>query len=514
MAQITIAKILECTKGTLLKGEETVVVKGFSVNSNKINNGDMFIPTIGERTNGHKYIDSALNNGAVATLTSEDIKNYIDGKVYIKVNDTLKAFQDIAAYMREQLPLPVVGVTGSVGKTTTKEMIAAALGIGRNTFKTEGNMNSQIGLSMMMTKLEKEHTAAVIEMGVSEPDEMDNLSRIAKPDFYVMTNIGVSHIGQFGSKENILKEKANIINGFEIENSKSFAYDLKDINCLFVNGDDEQLRKIADYKKYLNEKNAEDDNAQNVTAQSSTVEDSIVDEVDCPLSDKTKKALEKTKVITYGIDSKCDFRAVNIMTVKGQVHFDVAYRDKMEHIILNVLGRHNIYNALVAIAVARCFNIKPIDSKIGLFEYEPMAMRGTIEEHKGIKIIDDTYNASPDSMKSGVDVLLAVEGVEKRVAVLADILELGEKSYECHYEVGEYLTKKKIDEVVVIGKEAKAIEEAIKNDKECSIVTHSFDSNEEANAYLDGILGEKVAVLIKGSRGMHTDEIVEHIKSR
>ena len=111
----------------------------------------------------------------------------------------------------------------------------------------------------MMTKLEKEHTAAVIEMGVSEPDEMDNLSRIAKPDFFVMTNIGVSHIGQFGSKENILKEKANIVNGFEIENSKSFAYDLKDINCLFINGDDEQLRKIADYKVYLNELEANED---------------------------------------------------------------------------------------------------------------------------------------------------------------------------------------------------------------------------------------------------------------
>ena len=501
MARISINKILECTNGKLLCGDEDVIIKGFSVNSNNIKDGDMFIPTIGERTNGHKYIKSAFDNGAVATLTSEKIDEYVEGKVYIEVKDTLRAFQDIAAYMRERLPLPLVGVTGSVGKTTTKEMIAAALGIGRNTFKTEGNMNSQIGLSMMMTKLEKEHTAAVIEMGVSEPNEMDNLSRIAKPDFFVMTNIGVSHIGQFGSKENILKEKANIVNGFEIENSKSFAYDLKDINCLFINGDDEQLRKIADYKTYLSKLGADEDGE---------VEEDMEVEY---LSEETKEALKQAKVITFGIDSKCDYRAVNIMTIKGQVHFDVAYRDKMEHVILNVLGKHNIYNALVAIAVARCFNIKPIDSKIGLYEYEPISMRGTIEEHKGIKIIDDTYNASPDSMKSGIDVLLAVEGVEKRIAVLADILELGDKSYECHYEVGEHIAKKKVDEVIVIGKEAKAIEEAIKDNKDCNIITHAFDSNEEANEYLDTILSEKVAVLIKGSRGMHTDEIVAHIKS-
>ena len=487
MAQISVKSILECTKGKLLAGSEEIKIKGFSVNSNNIIAGDMFVPTIGERTDGHKYIDMALNAGAVATLTSKKIDEYVDGKVYIEVEDTLDALQNIARYMREKMPLPLIGVTGSVGKTTTKEMIAAALEIGRNTFKTQGNMNSQIGLSLMMTKLEQEHTAAVIEMGVSEPGEMDTLSSIAKPDFFVITNVGVSHISQFETRENILKEKCNIVNGFELDNSKSFAYDLKDINCLFVNGDDELLRTVANYSK---------DNT-----------------IECNLSDKTKEMLQNTKVITFGIDSKCDYRAINIMNVKGQVHFDVAYRDKMEHVILNVLGKHNIYNALVAIAVAEKFNIKPIESKIGLHDYEPISMRGTIEEINGIKVIDDTYNASPDSMKSGVDVLLEVNEVDKRVAVLADILELGDKAHACHYEVGKYIAGKEIDEVVVVGKEAKAIVEAIKDDGS-DIITNTFETNDDAKEYLDTLLQPRTAILVKGSRGMRMDEIVSHIKNK
>ena len=158
----------------------------------------------------------------------------VPGKAYILVDDTLKALQSIAEYMRSRMPLPIVGITGSVGKTTTKEMIAAVLETRRNTFKTEGNMNSQIGLSIMMTRLEAEHNVAVIEMGVSEFGEMDNLTRIAKPDFFVMTNIGVSHIGQFKTRDNICSEKLKIINGYKEDNSKTFAYDLRDINCLFV----------------------------------------------------------------------------------------------------------------------------------------------------------------------------------------------------------------------------------------------------------------------------------------
>lgn len=514
MANITVKDILLCTEGKLLSGEESTVVENFSINSLTIKEGDIFVPIIGERTDGHKYIKSALEGGAVATLTSVDLtEDYVPGKAYILVDDTLKALQSIAEFMRSRMPLPIVGITGSVGKTTTKEMIAAVLETKRNTFKTEGNMNSQIGLSIMMTRLEAEHNAAVIEMGVSEFGEMDNLTRIAKPDYFVMTNIGVSHIGQFKTRDNICSEKLKIINGYKEDNSKTFAYDLRDINCLFVNGDDDKLVRIAEYYKALNDENSSDTN--------------IAEKLNnCPMSDGSKKALDKTKVITYGIDGDFDYKAINIEINNGQTSFDVVYGDKKEHIVLNVLGRHNIYNALVAIAIGRCFNIEPSVAKEGLFNYRPIKMRGTIEEYKGVKVIDDTYNASPDSMKSGVDVLLAVENVDRRIAVLADILELGEMSHDCHYEVGKYIVGKNIDEVITIGESSKAIVEAINdgikdndgsqandgNTKE--IITHSFMTNEEAIEYLNNALIERTVVLIKGSRGMHTDEIVDAIRNR
>lgn len=514
MANITVKDILFCTDGKLLAGEESTIVENFSINSLNIKNGDIFIPIIGEKTDGHRYINSALEGGAVATLTSvELVEDYVPGKSYILVDDTLKALQSIAEYMRSRMPLPIVGITGSVGKTTTKEMIAAVLETKRNTFKTEGNMNSQIGLSIMMTRLEAEHDAAVIEMGVSEFGEMDNLTRIAKPDFFVMTNIGVSHIGQFKTRDNICSEKLKIVNGYKEDNSKTFAYDLKDINVLFVNGDDDKLVRIAEYSKVLNDENSKE-------------EDIEAKLVSCPMSDESKKALNKTKVITYGIDGDFDYKAINIEINNGQTSFDVVYGDKKEHIVLNVLGRHNIYNALVAIAIGRCFNIEPSVAKEGLFNYRPIKMRGTIEEYKGVKVIDDTYNASPDSMKSGVDVLLAVENVDRRIAVLADILELGEMSHDCHYEVGKYIVGKNIDEVITIGECSKVIADAIQdgakendctssdNDNIREILTHSFMTNEEAIDYLNNILTQRTVVLIKGSRGMHTDEIVEAIKNR
>lgn len=501
MAKITVKDILYCTEGKLLTGDESTVVENFEINSLNIKNGDIFIPIIGERTDGHKYMKSALEGGAVATLTSTtDIDEYVPGKAYVYVEDTLKGLQTIAEYMRSRMPLPIVGITGSVGKTTTKEMIAAVLSTKRDTFKTEGNMNSQIGLSIMMTRLEAEHSAAVIEMGVSEFNEMDNLTRIAKPDFYVMTNIGVSHIGQFKTRENICKEKLKIVDGHAKDNSKTFAYDLTDINCLFVNGDDDKLIKIAEYSKALNDENAS--------------EETIAKKLEeCPMAETSKKALDRVKVITYGIEGDFDYKAINIESSNGTTSFDVVYGDKKEHVVLNVLGKHNIYNALVAIAIGRCFNIEPSVAKEGLFNYRPIKMRGTIDEYNGVKVIDDTYNASPDSMKSGIDVLLAVEDTDRRIAILADILELGDMSYDCHYEVGSYIVGKNVDEVISIGESSKAITEAIK-EAGSDIVTHSFMSNQEAIDYLETVLAPKSTVLIKGSRGMHTDEIVEVIKNR
>jgi len=453
---ITVKKILEVTKGSLLSGNEEIKIKGASTNSKQINDADIFVAIKGERVDGHKFIDMALNSGATATFTEKKLDNYLENKAYILVDNSLKALQKLAKYIRSLYNVSLVGITGSVGKTTTKEMIAAALEKEKDILKTAGNMNSQIGLSLMMFRFEKAHKMAVIEMGVSEFKEMVNLVDIARPNMAVVTNIGVSHISQFKTRENILKEKLQIIDKFTGPN-----------NILFINGEDDILSK--DLNEY-------------------------------DLYETTKKALEKIKVIRFGTSSNCDYRAKDIETKNGKCHFTAVFDGIERKIELNVVGIHNVYNALVALAVANNSGVS-IDSAIkGLKGYKPLAMRGTIEKKGNLTIIDDTYNASPDSMKSGVNVLLSLEDVEKRYAVLADILELGESSYQCHYDVGKYISDKNVDEVVVIGNEAKAIVEAIK-DSNAKIITHTFDTNKEAVVYLkESFENKKCAILVKGSR--------------
>ena len=230
----------------------------------------------------------------------------------------------------------------------------------------------------------------------------------------------------------------------------------------------------------------------------------------------TKQAMQKTKVMAFGQDRKDAYYAEDVQTVGEETHFTYVSDTGKEEIVLSVLGMHNVNNAVAALALAEQFGIAPKKAKQGLKDYRPIAMRGQIYERDGVKIIDDTYNASPDSMKSGVHVLLEMQGIERRIAVLADVLELGEVSEKCHYEVGSYIASlekegKKIDAVFTIGTEAGFITEAIEKERK-SIETKRFDSNEEAISYLKAYLKEGDAVMLKGSRGMHVDEIVEALK--
>jgi UDP-N-acetylmuramoyl-tripeptide--D-alanyl-D-alanine ligase len=348
----------------------------------------------------------------------------------------------------------------------------------------------------MMLKLKKEHELGVIEMGMSEEGEMARLCNIAQPEAAVMTNIGVSHIAQLKTRENIRKEKMNIINSF-----------LKG-NVLVLNGDDDLLGEAA----RVWEKR-----------------DTGID-----LSPLTAKKLKECQVITYGIQGSYDFMASDIKTIAEETTFLVTYpktkkdlkidilSEKLlpdsekvtetltEEIALKVPGIHNVYNALAALAIAWNYGIPVSRAKEGLKNYRPIAMRGQISSFNGIKVIDDSYNASPDSMKSGIGVLKELDNVTRRIAVLADVKELGEISQQSHYEVGEYIAQVKLDCVVTVGTEARYIAKAIK-DKKAQIETHSFDNNEEAVSFLKGYLKNGDGVLVKGSRGMKTDEIVKNL---
>lgn len=490
MESFSALKIAEIVGGSILYGDSNKVISDISTNSKEGNENTLFVPIIGERVDAHNFIIDAYNSGIRVTFTMRDtIEENTEEMTYIRVTHTLDALQQIATYYRDQFTLPIIGITGSVGKTTTKEMIAAALSVKYNVLKTIGNMNSQVGLPQMMLKIAPEHDIAVIEMGMSLSGEMERLAKIVKPTLAVVTNIGVSHIGQLGSKENIRAAKLNIMNEFQ-----------KD-TILFVNGEDELLYEVYDaYRK---------DFADIETSKKQS---------NIKVSSETRKALNNAKVEAFGLQSDFAYSAKNIRNVGEQTFFNFCFLDsrgKMveEEIILNVLGTHNVLNAVVALSVAYTYGIKPQDAKKGLEEYRPISMRGGIEKLQGITLVDDTYNASPDSMKSAVDVLLALPETKRRIAVFADILELGEMSRSCHYDVGKYLAGTTVDLVVTVGSEAGYIIDGIRDNND-RITTLNFMDNERASKYLLSELKSGDSIILKGSRGMHLDEIVHKIKER
>lgn len=491
MEALSVAEIAKAVGGTVLCGDEKVQINEVSTNSKKMEGNALFVPIVGERVDAHDFIKDAFENGAKACFTSRNAV-VVNDMVTIAVEDTLKALQALGAYYRNRFTLPVIGITGSVGKTTTKEMVSAALETRFKVLKTEGNMNSQVGLPLMMLRMEAQHEIAVIEMGMSEEGEMSKLAEIARPDTAVMTNIGVSHIAQLKTRENIRKEKLNIINAFH------------DKSVLFINGNDDLLSELYPTQSEIT-KNQRLENT---------------DKIYIDVSDATRAKLTHAKITAFGTEDFCDYRAEDIETINGETHFILRKKSNSEEtmegdgeaIILQVLGIHNVYNALAAIAIAEHYQIPPRIAKEGLRNYLPIAMRGEIKECHGLKIIDDSYNASPDSMKSGIQVLLALGGVDRRIAVLADVLELGEMSKECHYEVGTFVADQNIDALVAIGSEAYYIAKGVE-DKNGSILTRVFATNAEAIEFLKSFLKEKDGILIKGSRGMKTDEIVKALET-
>ena len=455
MERLNVKEIVEAVNGTLLAGDPMTEIEYICIDSREAHEGGLFVPIIGEKVDAHKFIAQVFDNGAAAVFMSHgDVIN--EEKVHILVKDTVKAMGDLATYYRMKFNMPVVGITGSVGKTSTKEVIGAALETGFCTMKTAGNQNSQIGVPLTLFRMEKGQEMAVVEMGISEYGEMDNLARFAKPDVAVVTNIGEAHIAQFGKMENTMKEKLKIAKHFTSENR------------IFLNGDDPLLRTAAE-------------------------------SMNCP-------------VTLYGIDVHCDYRAENIHIKDGKNCFTMIYPEGREDVVIEQLGLHNVQNALVAMAVAKYFGIEPSVSKKGLEAYEGVPMRQQINHLKdGIKVIDDTYNASPASVKSGLDVLGQLDNPGRKIAVLGDILELGEASYKIHYDLGMDVSKTGIQMVVTVGQEMKALAKAIV-DAGVGMVVCSFDHNEEASAWLISNMNEGDAVLVKGSRGMHEEEVVKALR--
>lgn len=493
MNPIKVETIVKVSGGILLQGKKELAVEEISIDSRTKTVKGLFVPITGERSDGHDFITDAIRNGAVAVFVAsgytkkrELLRTTATKKIaLIEVEDTLVALQTLAAWYREQFPVPVVGITGSVGKTTTKEMVAAALEAKLHVLKTIGNKNSQIGLALMMFYLDYSYDIAVIEMGMSEFGEMGRLADIAKPECAVITNIGVAHIAQLKTQENIRKEKLSIVQHFVTGSS------------LFLNGNDKLLREAA----------------TQITQNMITM--------DC--NNTVYAALKQTVPVTYGILSEkkdavrqeFDFAAKEIQTTKHGISFVAVYKEENETkelpVQLKVYGEHNVLNALAALAVAMRYGVSPDAAADGLAKYQPIEKRGQIKTKHGITWIDDTYNASPDSMKSSVQVLLSLETSGRRIAVFADVLELGEQSEQLHREVGSYVAElekngERPDLLITVGEQARFIAEEALRKREMKVV--SFETNSQVIEFLHEELKSGDTVLVKGSRGMKTDEIV------
>ena len=449
MEKMTIKEILSSTKGTLLSGNTNQTINSVCVDTRNLKEGSLFIPLKGKNCDGHIFIKEAFEKGAAVCLVD---KNFIGTKEVfgplIQVDSTLDALQNLAEYYRKKFDILVIGVTGSVGKTTTKEMIASVLSESMEVFKTEENFNGQIGLPLTIFNLNSNHKVAVLEMGISKIGEMDRLAKIAQPDIGVITNIGLSHIENLKSVEKTCEEKSKIV--------------FKDTCKLYVNGDSPLLSNIKT--------NAE--------------------------------------IIRFGINGAFPYKCEDICLNNDSTTFVLCTSKLKENITIPCLGIHNVYNALAAISIAMDIGMHIDDIKKGLLKFKNVNMRQQIINLENIILINDSYNASPDSLKSSVSILKNLSGSGKNIIVIADMLELGSRSENIHFETGRYIAMEKIDILITIGNNSKFLAKGAKSVNQ-NIATFHYLSNEEAIQKLKEIITPKDKILVKGSRSMHTEDIVE-----
>ncbi len=455
MISFNCTELVEAVGGKLLWGEPGITFSGVTTDSRKVTEDSLFIPLIGEKFDGHDYIEQCFSAGASVCLTSKTIPEVSECSAVL-VSDTAKALRDLAAWHRKKIHIPVVAITGSVGKTSTKDMVACVLSQQFKVLKTQGNFNNEIGLPLTVFNIEESHEAAVIEMGMSGFGEISRLTAIARPHIAIITNIGVSHIEKLGSQEGILKAKLEILEGLD-----------KD-GLVILNGDDPLLSSL--------------------------------------------KGKLPFRTVFYGMNMESEYTALNYQTMGEQgTTFEITIDDCLYGVEIPVPGIHNVYNALAAIAAGIEMKI-PIEIIInGIKQFSPGNMRQSIINHNGIKIINDAYNASPQSMQAAINVLEEISSGSRSIAVLGDMFEMGDMSKDLHYSVGDFIKNKKINYLVTVGQDSRMISQAVADSGKCEIKLRHFENNKEALKYILGVVMPGDYVLIKGSRGMKMEEIADGI---
>lgn len=462
MKDMTLRLVAAACGGTLY-GEvnDTKEITGVVIDSRLVQPGNLFIATKGERVDGHQFIPAVFSNGCMAVVC-ETLPEHLPGPC-IQVKNSIQALQDIAAYYRSRLTIPVIGITGSVGKTSTKEFIAGVLGEKYKVWKTQGNFNNEIGMSLTILGIREEHEIAVLEMGISHFGEMHELSKIARPDICVMTNIGQCHLEYLGDRDGILRAKSEI-----------FDY-MKEEGTVCLNGDDDKLRTI--------------------------------------------QAVHGETPVFFGRQSENDIVATNIKN-NGLFGSEAVIEIKKDGAVwkqipvtIHLPGEHMVDNALAATTVGLRLSLSPEEIQAGIESVEPVAGRSNLIQSGSRVLIDDCYNANPVSMKAALELLGTAKS--RKVAILGDMFELGEQERQMHAGVGTYAVHAGIDLIICVGILSKsmydaAIEEQTQNKTECQVIW--YETKQELLAHIQELLTEDDTVLIKASHGMGFTEIVDILK--
>lgn len=457
MEPITLREVIEAVSGKLLGDFDDLdrTITHVFTDSREPEEGALFIPLVGERFDGHAFIHDALQGGGLGCFTARERESYLPGKFYIKVTSTQKALRDLARCYKKRYTIPYVAITGSVGKTTTKDMVAAVLGEKFKVLKTEGNFNNEVGLPLTLLKLDSTHEICVLEMGMNHFGEIEYLSGIVEPDVALITNIGDAHIENLGSRENILKAKCEI---FSHMNPDGY---------VILNGDDPHLQTLRNTLPF--------------------------------------------QTVFCGTGEGLDYQAAEVMSdgEKG-VRCHVKSPSSYYPVSIPALGKHMLYPTLMAAAAAEHFGMTGEEIARGVLQFAPTKMRmNIIRRGEGITILNDAYNANPQSMRAAAEVLSKAGGSYK-IAVLGDMFELGALAPTLHASVGAYLGKAGIDCLIAVGELSRHIYKAA---QEAMVpVTHWCETKEEAKAILKQEVKPQATVLVKASRGMAFEELADYVK--
>ena len=444
MKEITLTELVNAVHGELLQGG-TAEITAVSTDSRTVPDGALFIPLVGETFDGHDYIEKALAAGAAGCLCARVPETLLPGKFYVRVADTTVAYKDLAAWYRAQFDLPVVQVTGSVGKTTTKEMIAAVLSQKFKTLKTEANFNNEIGTPMTLLRLDDSYEAAVIETGMDRAGQIRYLGEMVKPTVAVITNIGDMHIEYLGSREGIFRAKCEIFENLATD------------GVAVLNGDDEWLNRVCLPQEIVT------------------------------VGTMAHCAARVTEVVDRGIDG------VSCVVTTNRARYDLQ---------IPAPGAHMIYPASTAVAVGEALGLNVDEITRGVAAYEPSGSRMRVVKLPGNRrLLDDCYNAGPQSMAASLRVLGSSEG--NTVAVLGDMAELGELTVSAHREMGALAKSLGIGKVIAVGRKAKDLADAANGEWYATV--------DEALPAIKAAFAPDTAMLVKASHSMHFEKITEEL---